>query len=207
MSGTAAERGVGAVVLAAGAGTRFGGDKLLAELEGRPILQHVLDAVARVAARPCVVVLPDLSRLDARIDWRDEVRVVNPTPEAGLASSLRVGIAACLDARPELTGILVVLGDQPRTSPQVMGALIDALPAALEAGAWAVVPRYTEGGGANPALLLRAALARVPDLEGDRGMGTLLASAPGRSYPVEVLGANPDIDTPADLAALADGER
>jgi molybdenum cofactor cytidylyltransferase len=207
MSGTAGDRGVGAVVLAAGAGTRFGGDKLLAELEGRPILQHVLDAVARIEVRPRVVVLPGPSRLDARIDWRDEVRVVNPTPEAGLARSLRVGVASCLDARPDVTGILVLLGDQPRTSPQVMGALIDALPAAAAAGAWAVVPRYAEGGGANPALLLRAALARVPDLEGDRGMGALLASEPGRTYPVEVPGANPDIDTPADLSALADGGR
>jgi molybdenum cofactor cytidylyltransferase len=203
MSGTAAERGVGAVVLAAGAGTRFGGHKLLAELEGRPILQHVLDAVASVAAWPCVVVLAGSPRLEARIDWRDEVRVVNPTPDAGLASSLRVGVASCLDARTDLAGILVMLGDQPRTSPQVMSALIEALPAAAAAGAWAVVPRYAEGGGANPALLLGGALARVSNLEGDRGMATLLAAEPGRTYPVDVPGANPDIDTPADLAALA----
>src|SRR5690349_20876173 len=89
--------GLGVVVLAAGAGTRFGGGKLLAILDGRPILQHVLDAVHPLAADRCVVVLgADAVRLDDVIGWRDEERVVNPDLGAGLASSLRLGVAACL---------------------------------------------------------------------------------------------------------------
>ncbi|MET0771839.1 MAG: nucleotidyltransferase family protein [Candidatus Limnocylindrales bacterium] len=197
---------IGIVVLAAGAGIRFGGGKLLADLEGRPMLQHVLDAVREVAPGRCVVVMgADAPVIETRIDWRDEVRVVNPTPAAGLASSLRVGVATCLDLQPSLTGIMVVLGDQPRTSPDVMRALIRAVPAARAAGAWAVVPRYARGGGNNPALLLGDALARVPDLEGDRGMGALLAAQPSLVHAVDVAGTNPDVDTRADLAALESG--
>lgn len=197
---------VGAVVLAAGAGTRFGGGKLLAELEGRPILQHVLAAVGDVAPGCCVVVLgADASAVEVRMTWHDEMRVVNPTPEAGLASSLRLGVAACLGVLPGATAVMVVLGDQPRTSPDVMRALVAAVSAAEAAGAWAVVPRYATGDGTNPTLLLRDALARVPDLEGDRGMGPLLSARPGRIHAVDVPGTNPDVDTRADLAALRDG--
>jgi CTP:molybdopterin cytidylyltransferase MocA len=86
-----------------------------------------------------------------------------------------------------------------------MRALIGAIPDARAAGAWAVAPRYELGGGANPALLLEAALARVPELEGDSGMSTLLTAQPGRLHMVDVPGANPDVDTRADLAALAEG--
>jgi CTP:molybdopterin cytidylyltransferase MocA len=66
-----------------------------------------------------------------------------------------------------------------------------------------VAPRYADGGGGNPVLLLREGIARVPRLDGDRGMGALLAAEPGRVWTVDVPGSNPDVDTPADLAVLA----
>lgn len=199
--------GIGVVVLAAGAARRFGGGKLLANLDGRPMLQHVLAAVRAARPERCVVVLgADASRVEARIAWADEVRLVNPDPDDGLAGSLRLGVDACLRGLPGARGMLVVLGDQPRTSPGVMRALAAAVPAATSAGAWAVVPRYAEGGGANPALVLPHGLARVPQLRGDRGLGALLAE-PGRAFPVPVPGANPDVDTRADLRALSDAER
>lgn len=195
---------VGAVVLAAGAGTRFGGGKLAATLEGRPILQHVLDAVRAVRPACCVVVLgADAPVLEATIAWTGEVRVRNPEPEAGLSGSLRTGVAECLRLVPDVTGVLVVLGDQPRTSPEVMRSLAHAIPAALARGAWAVVPRYAGGGGGNPALVLREGLARVPDLRGDQGLGALLMAEPDRAFRVPVPGANPDVDTRADLETLA----
>ena len=48
-----------AIVLAGGASSRFGSDKLAAELDGRPLLHHALEAVAEVAGRIIVVVSPD----------------------------------------------------------------------------------------------------------------------------------------------------
>lgn len=203
MSGVDDPAQVGAVVLAAGAGTRFGGGKLAANLDGRPMLQHVLDAVRSVGPGCLVVVLgADAATLEATVSWSDEIRVRNPAPEAGLAGSLRVGVAACLRSLPDAIGVLVALGDQPRTSPDVMRTLMRATPAARARGAWAVVPDYAGGGGGNPALLLPPGLLRVPGLRGDRGMGSLLASAPGRMFRVPVPGTNPDVDTRADLTAL-----
>ncbi|MEZ4598089.1 MAG: NTP transferase domain-containing protein [Chloroflexota bacterium] len=162
--------GVGVVVLAAGAGRRFGGGKLLADLEGRPLLQHALDAVRLVRPDGCVVVLgTDAERIRRTIVWSGETRVVNPDPDAGLAGSLRIGVDECRRLLPHARGVLVVLGDQPRTSSGVMRALAAAIHDAMAAGAWAVVPRYADGGGSNPVLVLPEGLARVPGLRGDRG--------------------------------------
>ena len=67
------------LVLAAGAGSRFGGGKLLARIGGRPVLQHVLDALAEAGVGESVVVLGhDAERIEAEIDWGGARRVVNP---------------------------------------------------------------------------------------------------------------------------------
>lgn len=195
---------VAAVVLAAGAGSRFGGGKLLARLEGRPLLQHTLEAVRATGVAPTVVVLgADAREVERRIPWTDEARVVNPRPEAGLAGSLRLGVTTVLALAPDPCGVLVVLGDQPRTSTDAIRRLVGALSCARAAGAWAVVPDYADGGGSNPALLLPTGLAQTSGLEGDRGLGPLLSAHPDRVVRVAVPGSNPDVDTRADLARLA----
>lgn len=190
---------LGAIVLAAGAGSRFGGHKLSAELEGRPLLQHVLDTLATVPLEVVVVVVgPDVVGAD-RIRWRAERRVVNPDPGRGLSSSLQVGLAA--GAGDDLDGIFILLGDQPRTSVATLDALAvagrDAAPGTL-----AVVPAYTDGGGANPVLLLRAGFPLVAGLDGDRGLGPALAARLESVRQLPLPGSNPDVDTPADLRAL-----
>ncbi|MFH0751695.1 MAG: nucleotidyltransferase family protein, partial [Chloroflexota bacterium] len=69
-------------------------------------------------------------------------------------------------------------------------------------GTLAVVPEYADDGAPNPVLLLPAAWPLVADLHGDRGLGALIAARPERVVRVAVAGANPDVDTPADLTAL-----
>jgi CTP:molybdopterin cytidylyltransferase MocA len=185
------------VVLAAGAGSRFGGAKLLASLHGRPILQHVLDHVAECGLRETVVVLgEDADELEAALTWRDERRVRNSRPGDGLSSSLRLGLAA---VRPEAGAALIVLGDQPSLRTDIVSALLVA-PVGPEHVA--VVPHYVGGGDPNPVLLLRAGWPLVDEASGDRGLGPLLAQHPERVRGVAVPGFNPDIDTPDDLARL-----
>ncbi len=98
----------------------------------------------------------------------------------------------------------MILGDQPMVDPAVLRAL---LAAETRAGVDFVVPRYVGGGGGNPVLVLRSGFAAVSAATGDRGLGPLLAAAPERVATVELGGSNPDVDTPADLAELAWGER
>ena len=190
---------VTAVVLAAGAGSRFGGGKLLAALEGRPILQHVLDRLTGAGVDDVVVVLgSDADEIERVIDWRGERRVRNPSPSQGLASSLQVGIAAVGDMAD---AALLVLGDQPRLPARAIRALLDA---PVDETRPIVVPVYGDDAGRNPVLLARSAFTLVEEASGDRGLGPLLAEHPElvREIPIRVEGGNPDVDTKADHVAL-----
>jgi molybdenum cofactor cytidylyltransferase len=95
--------------------------------------------------------------------------------------------------------LLIALGDQPRVDPAVIAALL-----ATDPGHAVVVPRYPGGADPNPVLVRRAAFALLDEVAGDRGLRPVLARHPELIFEVPVAGANPDVDTPADLAALAD---
>jgi FkbM family methyltransferase len=190
--------GVVAVVLAAGEGSRFGGGKLLATLDGRPVLQHVLDRLAAAGVTDAVVVLGNNAQaVEGAIDWRRERRVRNDDPGRGLSSSLRLGIEA-LDATAP--GALIVLGDQPMVSVAAIRAVLDAPP---EPSRPIVVPVYSDDDGRNPVLVERAAFPLIAETTGDRGLGPLIEAHPElvREVQVDVPGGNPDIDTRADLVA------
>jgi molybdenum cofactor cytidylyltransferase len=189
---------VAAIVLAAGSASRFGGGKVLADLDGRPLLRHVVDAARAADLAPIVVVTPPSGALDA-IDLGDVRRVVNPHPEEGLSGSVRLGLRALLDDGAEAAVILP--GDQPRVRAAVIRALISAATDAPDAGF--VVPRYAADGSPHP-LLVRRALWRLADeLVGDRGFGPLLAAQRELIREVPVDGDNPDVDTRDDLRRLA----
>src|SRR5262245_19876913 len=106
-----------AIVLAAGAGTRYSeqpGVKLLARLDGRPMLEGVLATLrGQHLVRTVVVLGHSADEIEAVIPWASEIRVRNPHPEEGIASSLRVGFGE-LESGFEVDGAYVVLADQPR---------------------------------------------------------------------------------------------
>jgi molybdenum cofactor cytidylyltransferase len=195
------------VVLAAGAGSRFSdvlGAKLLAPLDGEPLLARVLMEVRRIAPVVTVVVLGHgAGRLEDEIGWAGELRIRNHEPERGLASSLQMGIDALRALPQDFDGAFIVLGDQPNLRAEVLRDLADAASAARPADRPVVVPRYErDEGPRNPVLLLRPAWSWVDELEGDVGLAPLIDQRPDAVLVVPVPGAMPDIDTPADLAEL-----
>ena len=189
---------VAAVVLAAGAAARYGGGKLLAVLEGRPLLAHVVDAARSAHLHPIVLVVPPTGELD-ELELGEVRRVVNPDPAEGLSSSVRLGLRA-LELEPGVDAAAILPGDQPR----VRAAVIETLVAALEERPATpfVVPRYTADQGANPVIARRSIWRLADELAGDRGFGPVLGSHPELVRVVEVDGANPDVDTVADLDRL-----
>jgi molybdenum cofactor cytidylyltransferase len=190
---------VAAVVLAAGAASRFGSPKALARLDGRPILEHVLDAVREAGIEQIVVVLGTAAdEIEEGIRWLDERLVRNPDPRY-LSSSLQVGVDAAAALDPDPSAVVIVLGDQPRTRPEVIRALIGA---ARRDDRPVVVPRYADGGGANPVLLKADAFELVDEATGDHGLGPVLAANDDLVLEVPVPGSNLDIDTPDDLRRL-----
>lgn len=186
-----------ALVLAAGAGKRFGGQKLLAALNGTPILQFSLDLAHAAGLRPVAVVVgDDAPAFEAALGWRDEIRVLNRRPDEGISSSVRLGLASL--AQTDATRVLVLLGDQPRLTLAQVQAVLGV---AEDPTRPIVVPRYS-GVPGNPVLLERAAWPLAAELRGDAGMAQLFRSHASLVRYVDVAGANPDVDTAADLAAL-----
>ena len=184
-----------ALVLAAGAGSRFGATKQLATLRGRPLLEHALAAVAAVSPR--VVVLGHAAEeIRARVDLHGADAVACPDWEEGQSASLRCGLTALAGADE----VLVVLGDQP-------GLTRTAVEALLAAGGDEDAVRATYGGTpGHPVLLRRPLLDRAGDLRGDAGFRDLLADAWVRGVEVGHLADPDDVDTPADLGFVDDFE-
>jgi molybdenum cofactor cytidylyltransferase len=186
-----------ALILAAGAGKRFGGQKLLADLHGTPILQFSLDLVHAAGLAPVAVVIgADAAAIERALVWWDEIRVVNPRPDEGISTSVRLGLRAL--ATTDATRALVLLGDQPQLSLAQVEAI---LAAPVDGTRPIVVPRYN-GKPGNPVLLERAAWPLAEQLTGDTGMAQLFAANPALLRYVDVEGSNPDVDTAADLDAL-----
>ena len=189
------------VILAAGAGSRFGGGKLLARVDGAPLLAHVVDAARGAGLTPLVVVLSaETARHAPALGIAAAEIVSNPDPGRGQSSSLRLGLAAAAAAQPPVDAAVILLGDQPLVRPTTIRRLLEALG---EPGEDVALTAYAEGGGPNPVALRRAAFPLAAEASGDRGLGPLLAGRPGLHRAIPVPGSNPDIDTPEDLARLA----
>jgi molybdenum cofactor cytidylyltransferase len=189
---------IAGVVLAAGGASRFGSPKQLAQLDGRPLLQHAVDAVLAVpAVEPVVVVLGAVAeRVREAVSMGGARAVVCADWAQGMAASLRCGIAAVGDA----DWIVVTLGDQPRVTAQVIAAVVDVADSA-PASVTAVRATY-DGVPGHPVALSRAMLPGVAKLRGDVGARELLGSASVRTFEAGRLCDPVDVDTPEELEGL-----
>jgi molybdenum cofactor cytidylyltransferase len=179
---------VGALVLAAGEGRRFGGTKQLAELDGRPLLSYALAAVSGISPR--VVVLGHAAdEILAAVDLHGARPVICPDFADGQAASLKCGLAAL-----DTDAVLVVLGDQPGITAEALRAITCA------AGDHDAVRATYQGVPSHPVLLRRPLLARAGELSGDVGFRDLLRDARVCEVEIGHLADPTDIDTREELA-------
>lgn len=206
-AGAEGPAGLEAVVLAAGAGTRFGGGKLLAPWGECVLLDAALAAAFAAPARAVTVVwgaderVPEAARAFAgRAGAADRLRLVHAERAAeGLAQSLRAGVAS-LPA--DCTGVFVFLGDMPRVAPGLAGRLAGA----LASGALAAAPTF-EGRRGHPVLFGRALFPQLLALDGDRGAAAVLAGL-GEALaliPSPDAGVLFDVDRPGDIERIGGG--
>jgi molybdenum cofactor cytidylyltransferase len=184
---------IGGLILAAGAGTRFGSDssKLLAELDGRPLIEHAVRAQCAVPElERVVVVLGDRAdEILARVDLLRAEAVICPEWEAGQSASLRCGVRALASGGADR--VIVTLGDEPLITPSVISRFVHEQP-----GARAVY----RGRPGHPVLLGPEQLAAISSLSGDHGARALLAHGP--AVECAELCSGRDVDTPEDLEAI-----
>lgn len=191
---------VGAVLLAAGASRRFGrGSKLMAEIDGAPLLRRVADVLVLTGLKHVVVVTGDdpdtcreaLSGLPVRfaenIAWR-----------RGIGSSIATGIAALGGG---VDGAFIVPGDMPFLTPALLGAMVAEF---APSGQHPIVfPVTAQGEQRNPVLWPRRFFPKLMSLSGAEGAKRLLRETRSEAVAVTVDDAAvlADIDTSADLAA------
>jgi molybdenum cofactor cytidylyltransferase len=182
---------IGGLVLAAGEGSRFGGAKQLAELDGRPLLEHALAALSGLD-RVVVVLGAHADEIRARVSFGRAEPVVAEDWRSGQAASLRVGLAALGDVE----AVVVTLGDQPRITPEVIAFAISQFN-----GSRPVRATYS-GRPGHPVVLPRAIIPDVMALEGDQGARLLLEEAGALQVEAGHLASAADVDTPHDLEVL-----
>ncbi|HLO63834.1 MAG TPA: nucleotidyltransferase family protein [Azonexus sp.] len=186
-------RGVVGLLLAAGAGRRFGTDKRWQPLaDGTPLVLASASRLRGACSDVLAVLRPDDAALGERLQELGCRVVVNPDAEAGLGSSLAAGVRASADA----AGWLVALADMPF----IASASHQAVQERLLAGASVVVPTH-DGQRGHPVGFSREWLGELSRLDGDVGARHILREHADR---VEVLavddsGILADVDRPDDL--------
>ena len=199
---SAAEKGrnIAALVLGAGKSSRMGGpNKLLAEINGRPLVRMVVDEALASRAHPVIVVTGhQRERVEAVLTGLPVTFVHNPHFADGLGTSLKTGISA-LPA--DIDGVIVCLGDMPQVDAKLIDRLIEAFDP--EGGALVVVPTI-DGKRGNPVVWSRRFFPDLMSVEGDVGARHLIGryTEVVAEVPLTGLAALTDVDTPEALLAV-----
>lgn len=161
---------IGCVILAAGSGSRFGGDKLSALFRGRPLYEHAIDAVPE-SVLPQTVVVSGKEDILRAAEARGLATVRNDRPELGISRSVRLGTEALMHC----DGLLYMVGDQPLLSRNTVEMLINAF---IENFDHIIAPIDKNEQMGNPCLFPARFFPELCALEGDRGGKRVIRAHP-----------------------------
>ena len=189
---------VAAALLAAGQGTRLGGNvaKPLALLHERPLMAWALDAVLATEIRPVLVVVGAAGADVAAAVPPGGTVVHAQSWSQGIAHSLHAALDA-LEGRAEVTAVCIGLADQPGIGPAAYERLVEA----HDDGARLAVATY-DGQRGNPVLLAREVWPDARGLRGDVGARALMKDHEVVEVDCTGTGDPRDVDTLDDLRAL-----
>ncbi len=189
--------GFGAIVLAAGGSSRMGRVKQLLEAGGRTLIGRTVDAVLESGARPVAVVLgANAEAVGAQVSGRGVLLVRNDGWTEGMASSIRVGMAALLLAEPALEAVLITPCDLPALSARALMGLAE-----LRAKTGLTSAARYHGRNATPAVFGRGEFPALMGLRGEEGARGLLNRDPSKIAAEDLPELGFDLDTPSDLDA------
>lgn len=200
-------RSTAAIILAAGSSSRMGSGrhKLLLPLDDRPVLAHVIDATLGSQARPIIIVLGHQAS-EVRLQIKpytthpDITLVDNTDYLQGMSTSMRKGVQVLLSlcykkqAFPyQVDSVLIVLGDQPMITSQVINTLITAY---RTTGKRIIAPLY-DGKRGSPVLFEASLFPELMEVTGDEGGRAILERHHQEVELIEMgdAPANYDVDT------------
>lgn len=182
-------------LLAAGRASRFGGGKLDADLRGKPLGRHALDAALALDQGPVLVVVGNPAPAFAAEAKQVEL-LANPRATDGLGTS--VALTARQAAESGAMALLLLAADMPLVSETTLRRLVDACAPGVPSAV-----RHADGHPGIPACFPREWFEALQGLDGDRGAGALLRGS-DRVRTISAPAAElADVDRPGDLAALA----
>jgi len=189
------------VILAAGASTRMGRDKALLPWRGGTFLGAAMESLLPHCDLVTVVAGENAETLKPAIYSRGAFLLVNPNPELGQFSSLRIGIQDVLNHGRDAA--IITLVDRPAASSKTVGELRRAFLEACTAGAWAVVPEYA-GKHGHPIVVGRELIQRFLDAPATSNAREVEHAAQKmiRYVPVKDANVVANVDTPEEYGQL-----
>ncbi len=187
---------IAGLLLAAGGARRFGSQKLVATVDGVPLVRRAHDTLAEVVDSVLVVVGAEAAAVTQALESTNATIVVNPDWANGLSTSIRRGISAVpLDAQ----AVIIALGDEPEVDARIAVELIAMW---KNTGRPIVAARY-QGVQSHPVLFDRSLFSELSTLKGDVGAKSVIYRSGERVAFVDVASARPlDVDVPEDLRRL-----
>lgn len=186
---------VAIIILAAGNSSRMGKPKQFLEIGGKSLLQHAVDAAVHAALGPILVVTGAVDEQVRTHLAATPVRIIrNRDWEEGMASSIRIGVKAAIDAASTINGVLLMVADQPSADAGVLKKLWLTWVASGQPVAAAVY----EGEAGTPAIFDASMFPELLQLKGETGAKKLIRSRTGQLAKLEFPEGIRDIDTPED---------
>ena len=184
---------IGCVVLAAGAGSRFGGNKLAAPVNGNPIIEYILDNLPARLFHRVVVVTADQSVIDATQRHGFEL-ALNDRPELGVSRSIRMG----LELMSKTDACMFCVADQPLLKQETLAGMLED----YERGTILMVSHDDQSG--NPVIYPASLYGELKSLEGKESGKTVACRHEDllRLYHIADAYQLMDIDTREDLQAV-----
>ncbi len=194
---------IATIVLAAGGSSRLGRPKQLVRYRGVPLVVHAATAALAATLGPVLVVVGAAAdAVSALLVPLSVDTIINPRWSDGMGTSLAAGVAAVPAA---VDAAIVMVCDQPTVTKEHLTALAACF--ARRTSTSIVATTYTGAGGGEvvgvPALFARTHFAELMQLPADRGAKAVLQRHQARLESIALPGGEIDVDTPADLARLA----
>ena len=187
------------MILAAGSSSRMGSPKQTLRFRGESLLRRAALAALGAGCSPVVVVTGAYAELSRReLDGLDVREVLNTSWDAGMASSVRLGVEGLVSADADADAAVLMLCDQPHVTAEVISGLV----AAHRATGSPVVASAYGGSFGVPALFGRALFAELARLEGEAGAKQVIKGYASQAHFLPFPAGEVDVDTPDDFSRL-----